>query len=111
MAATGSAVRKAARVDHDGYFSSFWRRTFAHARRVGGWVRVGRTYTRVTASQLVCDIRHSHSRPSGRVRIQGIEPGEVWEARFEPHPNSDNGDQLVYIRLVTTGSPLVDERL
>jgi hypothetical protein len=79
--------------------SSFWRRTFEAARRIDGWYRVDKLYTRNTAAQVASDIRRAHLDSRVTIRTNGIEPGEVWETRWNPVDNGANGDCEVWIRL------------
>lgn len=77
--------------------TSFWIRTFAHARTEQGWVRVPRLYTRTTAAQLASDISNAHRR-SGAHRMRGVLDGERWEAYWQPAPNGPAGDHEVWVR-------------
>lgn len=79
--------------------TSFWRRTFEAARRTDGWHRVGKLYTRNTAAQISSDIRRAHLDGRATIRTNGIEPGEVWEARWNAVNNGANGDCELWIRL------------
>jgi hypothetical protein len=80
--------------------TSFWRRTFDTARQVDGWHRVAKLYTRKTAAQIASDIRRSHLDTRSTIRTNGIDPGEVWESRWNEVNNGANGDCEVWIRLV-----------
>jgi len=82
--------------------STFWTRTFQHARTRGGWLRVPRLYTRATAVQLSSDISNSHHRNATALRVRGIEPHERWEARWEPAEDGPLGDHAVWVRLVSS---------
>lgn len=79
--------------------TSFWVRTFAHARADGGWIRVPRLYTKTTAQQIASDISNAHRRELRTFRMRGIAPGERWEARWEWHADGMPGDFSVWIRL------------
>ncbi|MEN9804178.1 MAG: hypothetical protein RIS41_1025 [Actinomycetota bacterium] len=79
--------------------TSFWRRTFEAARRIDGWSRVDKLYTRNTAAQVASDIRRAHLESRVTIRTNGIEPGEVWETRWNAVDNGANGDCEVWIRL------------
>lgn len=79
--------------------TSFWRRTFDAARRVDGWYRVDKLYTRKTAAQVASDIRRAHLDGRSTIRTSGIESGEIWEARWSPVDQGANGDCEVWIRL------------
>lgn len=85
--------------------TSFWVRTFAHARRDGGWVRVPRLYTRTTAAQLASDISNAHRREPRVLRVRGIHTGETWEARWEPSIDGPPGDYHVWVRLTDRPAP------
>lgn len=78
--------------------TSFWTRTFEAARRSGAWVKVDRLYTQSTAAQLASDIVNANHRDAATVRVRGIEPGERWEARWEPAGENRAGDYVVWIR-------------
>ena len=79
--------------------TSFWIRTFAHARTAQGWVKVPRLYTRTTAAQLASDISNAHRR-SGAHRMRGVLDGEQWEAYWQAAPNGPAGDHEVWVRRV-----------
>lgn len=79
--------------------STFWARTFAHARRDGGWIRVPRLYTKSTAQQIASDISNAHRRSLPALRTRGVEAGERWEARWEWSPDSSPDDFTIWIRL------------
>ena len=79
--------------------TSFWLRTFEAARQSDGWHRVGKFYTRNTAAQIASDIRRAHLDGRITIRTNGIEPGEMWEARWNPVNDGANGDCEVWIRL------------
>ncbi|MFZ9482335.1 MAG: hypothetical protein ACO3AV_05515 [Ilumatobacteraceae bacterium] len=81
--------------------SSFWVRIFDAARRTDDWVRVPRFYTRATAAQLASDITNSHRRDLDSLRVKGIVPGEVWEARWNTASDGPKDDHVVWIRLVS----------
>jgi hypothetical protein len=79
--------------------NSFWSRTFAHARRDGGWVRVPRLYTKSSAQQIASDICNAHTRDERKFRMRGILPGEKWRARWEWHADGMPSDFSVWIYL------------
>lgn len=79
--------------------TSFWLRTFEAARRSDDWHRVAKLYTRKTAAQIASDIRRAHLDGRNTIRTNGIEPGDVWEARWNPVNDGANGDCEVWIRL------------
>lgn len=79
--------------------NTFWARTFADARRSGNWTEVQRRYTRSTAQQIASDIGNAHRRKPAHLRVRGIVPGEMWEARWEPIDGNAEGDHRVFIRL------------
>lgn len=81
---------------------SFWRRTYADARNAGGWFEVPKFYTGKTARQVASDVRCASKRNEHNRRTQGIRPGEIWEARWEPVTGGAEGDCRVFIRLVDT---------
>lgn len=83
--------------------TSFWRRTFDLARQDGGWLQVGKLYTRKTAAQIASDIRRAHLTQRRTLRTAGIAPGEVWEARWSEATDGANGDCRVWIRLRQRG--------
>lgn len=70
--------------------TSFWRRTFAEARKIDGWYLVDRTFKRSTAQQVCSDIR-------GNRRVAGIAEGEQWEAEWYPSNEFKNCDATVRI--------------
>lgn len=78
--------------------TSFWRRTFDAARRVDGWYRVPKLYTRKTAAQVASDIRRAHLDGRSTIRTAGMASGEVWDARWNPVEKGANGDCEVWIR-------------
>lgn len=78
--------------------TSFWRRTFDAARLVDGWYRVDKLYTRKTAAQVASDIRRAHLDGRSTIRTAGLEPGEIWEARWNAVDQGANGDCEVWIR-------------
>lgn len=78
--------------------TSFWRRTFDAARLVDDWYRVDKLYTRKTAAQVASDIRRAHLDGRSTIRTSGLEPGEIWEARWNPVNQGANGDCEVWIR-------------
>lgn len=79
--------------------TSFWARTFAHARAHEGWVKVARQYTRATAAQVASDINNAHQRAPHQ-RVRGIAEGERWEAFWEAAPDGPHGDFVIWIRRV-----------
>lgn len=81
--------------------TSFWVRTMQAARERGDWLRVPRLYTQTTAAQLVSDIVNAAHRDPSTVRVKGILPGEVWQARWGHAPDGPANDFVVWIRLVT----------
>ena len=83
--------------------TTFWVRTLDHARQTRQWVQVQRYYTQTTAAQLTSDLCNAHTRSPDRVRVKGIEPGEVWDAKWGIAPNGPNGDHVVWIRLLNPG--------
>jgi hypothetical protein len=80
--------------------SSFWSRTFHEARTTGDWTMVRRYYSRATAMQLSSDINCAHRRPADQLRMRGIAEGEQWDARWERADHSENGDFVVWVRLL-----------
>ncbi len=84
--------------------TSFWVRTLDLARTRGEWVRVQRFYTRATAAQLTSDIINAAHRDPDTVRIKGIRPGEVWDAKWGQAADGPHGDHVVWIRLMTPHS-------
>lgn len=78
--------------------TSFWRRTFDDARRLGDWCRVDKFYTRKTAAQVASDIRRAHLDDRRTIRTAGIRSDEVWEARWNEVKNGASGDCEVWIR-------------
>ena len=81
--------------------TSFWVRTLELARTRGDWVKVHRFYTQATAAQLTSDIINAVHRDPATVRIKGIRPGEVWDAKWGQAADGPRGDHVVWIRLVT----------
>ena len=79
--------------------TSFWIRTFGHARQSEGWVKVPRLYTRTTAAQLASDISNAHRRDAEN-RMHGVLVGEQWEAYWQPAPDGPVGDHEVWVRRV-----------
>lgn len=80
--------------------TSFWRRTFDEARRLGDWYRVDKYYTRKTAAQIASDIRRAHRDERRTIRTAGIGHDEIWEARWNEVSNGASGDCEVWIRRV-----------
>lgn len=73
---------------------------FMLGRHSDGWVQVQRGYTRTSAAQISSDIVNAHRRLSSKMRVRGIEPGEVWDARWVPSPFGMRGDFEIWIRRV-----------
>jgi hypothetical protein len=81
--------------------TSFWVRTFEHARQSGEWVRVPRTYTHSTAVQIASDISNAHRREFDAHRVRGIRHGERWLTRWHSEDDNDIGGHSVWLRLET----------
>lgn len=79
--------------------SSFWVRTLQAARERGDWYRVPRFYTQATAAQLTSDIINATHRDPATIRVKGILPGEVWDARWLHASDAPGSDFVVWIRL------------
>jgi len=62
--------------------ASYWAGVIEEARTSEDWVRADRPLSKSTAQQMASDIRRAHVRSDKR--IAGIEPGEVWDARWGP---------------------------
>lgn len=60
---------------------SFWKTTFAEARRTGDWTLVSRSYTVTSARKITVDIRNAHRRTTP-IGVAGILPGERWDADY-----------------------------
>lgn len=79
--------------------TSFWVRTLQTARERGDWHRVPRFYTQATAAQLTSDIINATHRHPDTVRVKGILPGEVWNARWGHASDAPGSDFVVWIKL------------
>jgi hypothetical protein len=79
--------------------TSFWVRTLQVARDRDGWHRVPRFYTQATAAQLTSDIVNAAHRHPDTVRVKGILPGEVWNARWGHASDAPGSDFVVWIKL------------
>jgi len=79
--------------------TSFWVRTMQVARERDGWHRVPRFYTQATAAQLTSDIVNAAHRHPDTVRVKGILPGEVWNARWGHASDAPGSDFVVWIKL------------
>lgn len=78
---------------------SFWVLAFAEARQQPGkWYRIQRFYTSATAQQISSDIRSAHSRPLETLRVKGILPGEVWEAKWGTDEKCPHGHYSIWVR-------------
>ena len=64
---------------------SWWADVFAEARQFPGeWRLVVEAFAESTARQIASDIRNAHKRQPDKMRLRGILPGEMWDARCAP---------------------------
>lgn len=77
---------------------SFWVLALADAREQNKWVRVQRFYTAATAAQIASDIRSAHNRSLETLRVRGILPGEVWNARWAADEKCPPGNFSIWIK-------------
>ena len=103
MATSGDEARATHAAGMDprprGSRTSFWVRTLQVARDRDGWHRVPRFYTLATAAQLTSDIVNAAHRHPDTVRVKGILPGEVWNARWGHASDAPGSDFVVWIKL------------
>jgi hypothetical protein len=83
-----------------------WETRLSQTRaRQGEWVRVVEPMTKPTASQIASDIRRSHERDPGTIRVNGILPGEKWEAVYRNDPiDPDDSHFYVWLRWLGNGA-------
>lgn len=85
--------------------TTFWMRMFDLARHTPNqWIQVKRLYTENTAAQITSDLCNAHNRSPDRMRMKGIRPGEVWDAKWGIAPRGPDGDHVVWIRLLSDGT-------
>ena len=82
---------------------SFWPAVLAEARECPGeWVRIARSFSPSTAAQVASDIRNSHRRQPGKMRISGLVPGDRWDTRWGTDER-DGDEEHAYVWLCFTG--------
>lgn len=87
---------------------AYWPGVFDEGRECPGeWVRTAKWFNRSTASQVASDLRNAHHREVGKMRVSGIEPGDLWETRWDNDP-TDLDPEHFYIWLRFDGITRID---
>ena len=78
---------------------SRWVAILSEARSAPGeWRRVMTPMTMSTATQIASDLRNSHRRDLSKLRVRGVEPLDIWEARWGVDPTGLTEHYFIWLR-------------